>query len=438
MTLNPNATAEAVAHLAARPLLVHEAHALEVIQAYINAEAILADPAASTAMTGSAAQARYQVERGVAIIPINGPLVSRGDMIGDGYRMTSYSAIVKEFGRAAGDPSIRAIVAAVNSPGGTVDGVLAAAEAIRAARAEKPVVAHVAGMAASAGYWLASQADEIVLADDLAQVGSIGVYTMHMDLSGLLEKIGVQISLISSGRHKVDGHPFAPLPPDVRGSIQQEIDDLRLMFAREVAAGRAARGLTSDLALQTEARMYRALNVATGDREAIAMKLADSVGTRAAVLASLTTSGRGSRRSNGGHSMGNNAGAPGAEASGIALAEHEAAVARAREEGHAAGLADGRRAERERRNAIVTSEEASGREAAAAALADTTDLSAEEARRALAAMPKGNSVASVAARAAHGTATGVSADVDPPNAKKATPINAAEIFGARRKAVGAA
>ncbi|CUA90906.1 Peptidase family S49 [Chelatococcus sambhunathii] len=393
MTLNPNVAAEAVAHLAARPLLVHEAHALEVVQAYINAEAVIRDPEASAAMAAAGTKARYQVERGVAIIPITGPLVSRGDMIGDGYRMTSYGAIATEFARAADDPSIRAIVAAVNSPGGTVEGVLGAAGAIRAARAAKPVVAHVTSMAASAGYWLASQADEIVLADDLAQVGSIGVYTMHMDISGLLEKVGVQISLISSGRHKVDGHPFAPLPSDVRGSIQQEIDDLRLMFAREVAAGRSARGLTSDLALATEARMFRALNVATGDREAIAMKLADSVGTRAAVLASLTSNGRGSRRIDGGHSMGMNAGAPGAETSpGILKADHDAAVAKAREdgraEGHAAGLAEGRKAERERRAAIVGSEEAQGREAAAAALADTTDLSADEAKRALAAMPK--------------------------------------------------
>lgn len=403
MKLDMNAAAEAIAHLAARPMLVHDAHALEVVQAYMHAEAILRDPEASAAMQAGAGRARYAVESGVAIIPINGALVSRGDMIGDGYRATSYGAVVTELNRAVNDPSISAIMLAVNSPGGTVEGVLGAASAIRAARDAKPVTAHVTGMAASAGYWLAAQADEIVLADDLAQVGSIGVYTMHADISGLLSQIGIDISLISSGRHKVDGHPFAALPDAVRADMQQEIDDLRLMFAREVAAGREVRGLTSDLALATEARMFRALNPRTGDREAIDRKLADRIGTRADVLASMTTpAARYSRRINGDGRMTNANGNAGTDKTGISTEAHEAAVAAARAEGHAAGLAEGRKAERDRRAAILASEEAKDRQAAAAALADTTDLSVDQAKAALAAMPKvgASAVPSLAERTA--------------------------------------
>lgn len=273
------------ASLAARPLLIYEPHVLEFREAFLDAERALAEPqAAAAGYAGD--RPRYAVLDGVAVIPILGALISRGDFMGDGFRFTSYGAVAREVNRAAGDPRIRGIVLAISSPGGTVDGVLSAAGAIRAARAQKPVVAHVTSMAASAGYWLAAQSDEIVLNDDLTVVGSIGVYTMHMDISKLLTDAGIDVTLISSGAHKVDGHPFAPLPEAVRGRIQTEVDDLRLMFAREVAAGRGPL-LTERAALATEARVYRALNPRTGDREAITNKLADRVGSLDAVVRSL-------------------------------------------------------------------------------------------------------------------------------------------------------
>lgn len=273
------------AALASRPLLVSDLHILEFREAFLEAERLLAEPqAAATGYVDD--RPRYAVLDGVAVIPILGALVSRGDFMGDGYRFTSYGAVAREVSRAAGDPRVRGIVLAISSPGGTVDGVLSAAGAIRAARAQKPVVAHVTSMAASAGYWLAAQADEIVLADDLTVVGSIGVYTMHMDVSKLLADAGIDVTLISSGAHKVDGHPFAPLPEAVRAAIQTEVDDLRLMFARDVAAGRGPR-LSERAALSTEARVYRALNPRTGDREAITHKLADRVAPLGAVLSGI-------------------------------------------------------------------------------------------------------------------------------------------------------
>src|SRR5690606_11357145 len=156
-------------------------------------------------------------------------------------------------------------------------GILAPSEAIRAAKAVKPVTALVGSVAASGGYWIAAQADEIVLSDDFSRVGSIGVYTMHIDYSKMLENAGIDVSIISSGKNKVDGNPYEPLPESVRAEIQEEVDDLRLMFAREVAAGRAA--LTVEAALATEARVYSALNPRTQARPAIEAKLADRMGS---------------------------------------------------------------------------------------------------------------------------------------------------------------
>ncbi|MDC7784775.1 S49 family peptidase [Rhodoplanes sp. TEM] len=370
------------AALASRPLLIYEPHALEFREAYLEAERLLAEPQAAAGSYSDDAP-RYAVVDDVAVIPINGALISRGDYIGGSY-YTSYGAITREVRRATADTSIRAIVTAISSPGGTVEGILGAAGAIREARlAGMPVVAHVRGMAASAGYWLAAQSDEIVLNDDLALVGSIGVYTMHMDVSKLLTDIGINVSLISSGRHKVDGHPFAPLPADVRERIQMEVDDLRLMFAREVAAGRPK--LTAELALSTEARVYRALNPRTGDREAITNKLADRVDSLDAVIGKLPRASR--RAFSGGLRMENQNGTPAATTPSTTDQ-----IAAAREEGRKAGVSEGIKVgidtERARISAIIGHAEAEGREQLARTFAFDTDMTVDKVAALLKSAPK--------------------------------------------------
>jgi len=126
----------------------------------------------------------------------------------------------------------------------------------------------VAEHAFSAGYALASQADRILLPRTGA-VGSIGVVVMHADLSDELDQDGVRVTLIHSGRHKVDGNPYQPLPDAVRDDIQREIDVLRFLFTETVAAGRAER-LSQEAALATEAATYRGA-------DAVAAGLADEV-----------------------------------------------------------------------------------------------------------------------------------------------------------------
>nr|WP_296643435.1 S49 family peptidase [Roseibaca sp.] len=128
--------------------------------------------------------------------------------------------------------------------------------------------ARIAARAFSAGYALASQADRILLPRTGA-VGSIGVVVLHADMSGQLDQDGVRVTLIHSGRHKVDGNPYQPLPEGVRGDIQREIDVLRFLFAETVAAGRAGR-LSEDAAMATEAATYLGA-------DAVAAGLADQV-----------------------------------------------------------------------------------------------------------------------------------------------------------------
>jgi len=210
----------------------------------------------------------YPVIDGIAVIEISGVLIYRGGWIGQSSGQTSYEGIAAQIDAAASDPNVRGLALEIDSFGGEVAGIFDLADRIRAIRATKPVWAFVAEHAFSAGYALASQADRILLPRTGA-VGSIGVVVMHADLSGELDQDGVRVTLIHSGRHKVDGNPYQPLPDAVRDDIQREIDVLRFLFTETVAAGRAER-LSQEAALATEAATYRGA-------DAVAAGLADEV-----------------------------------------------------------------------------------------------------------------------------------------------------------------
>lgn len=223
-------------------------------------------------------QSPFCLQDGIAVIEVSGVLVHRGAWIGQSSGQTSYEGIAAQLASAASDPAVRGIALEIDSFGGEVAGVFDLADAIRAARAVKPVWAFVAEHAFSAGYALASQADQIVLPRTGA-VGSIGVVVMHADLSGQLSDAGVTVTLIHSGAHKVDGNPYAPLPDPVRARIQAEIDSIRSLFAETVAAGRGRR-MSAEAALATEAECYRGA-------EAVAAGLADEVSDPASAFANF-------------------------------------------------------------------------------------------------------------------------------------------------------
>ena len=223
-------------------------------------------------------QVPFALQDGIAVIEITGVLVHRGAWIGQSSGQTSYEGIAVQLAAAASDPAVRGIALEIDSFGGEVAGVFDLADAIRAARAAKPVWAFVVEHAFSAGYALASQADCIIL-PRTGGVGSIGVVVMHADLSGQLSDAGVTVTLIHSGARKVDGNPYEPLPDPVRGRIQAEIESIRTLFAQTVAAGRGRR-LSAEAAFATEAECYRGV-------EAVATGLADEVSDPASAFAAF-------------------------------------------------------------------------------------------------------------------------------------------------------
>lgn len=173
----------------------------------------------------------------IAVIPIVGVIEHRMEALGNISGGMSPDTIAKSFRAALNDSSVSSIVLDIDSPGGTVYGLMELGDEIRAARGKKPVVAVANSVAASAAYWLGAQAEEFVVTPS-GQVGSIGVVSMHQNIAALLEKEGVEITLIHSSKFKTEGNPFQALGEEAYASIKADVDAYDGHFHRAVAKGR--------------------------------------------------------------------------------------------------------------------------------------------------------------------------------------------------------
>lgn len=175
----------------------------------------------------------------IAVIPVWGVLSPRMGMVNNisGPGGTSTEAVGLALQQAVENQSVSAIVLDVDSPGGSVFGLQELSDRIHAARQRKPVVAVANSLAASAAYWIASQADELVVAPG-GQVGSIGVIAYHDDLSKKAEQVGVRRTFITAGRFKAEGNEFEPLSDEARASMQSKVDAYYDTFIRAVSRGR--------------------------------------------------------------------------------------------------------------------------------------------------------------------------------------------------------
>lgn len=211
------------------------------------------------------------VRDATAIIPVVGTIFPRASMIGASTGGTSLSAIMHDLRVAMRSDQIERVVMLVDSPGGVVSSLGEAADGIRAA--EKPVTAFVAGMGASAAYWLASQATEIVL-DRSASVGSIGVVATVSRQEGTDQNGRRAYEIVSSG---------APLKrPDVstedgRAAIQADVDAIEEVFVADVASGRR---VTTERVRNDFGR-----GAMVSAARAVAAGMADRIGTLESVLA---------------------------------------------------------------------------------------------------------------------------------------------------------
>ena len=146
--------------------------------------------------------------------------------------------VVRELDDYGEDPSVRAIVVRIQSPGGVVGPTQEIYDTILRIRNQgKPVVASMGSVAASGGYYLAAAATRIV-ANPGTLTGSIGVIMQLAEIEGLLKKVGVRYEVIKAGRYK-DSATFArPMTPEARALLQALLDDKHDQFITAIAEGR--------------------------------------------------------------------------------------------------------------------------------------------------------------------------------------------------------
>ena len=166
------------------------------------------------------------------------------------------------------DSSVRAVIVAIDSPGGSVAGGEALHAALARLARSKPVVATMGGTAASAGYMVALPAAR-VFAREATVTGSIGVILQSFDASTLLSTLGVRVESLPSGVFKDQPSPFHPLSEEGRAQLMRVVRDLHEQFVAMVAAGR-------DMPVE-RVRELADGRVFTG-REAIGLGLVDAIG----------------------------------------------------------------------------------------------------------------------------------------------------------------
>lgn len=176
---------------------------------------------------------------GIAVLPLYGVVTQRGNMVDDvsGPGSVSTQQFASALRQALADDTVSQILIDIDSPGGSVYGVSELADEIASARAQKPVVAIANSLAASAAYWIGCSACEFYVSPG-GEVGSIGVWQAHFDHSQALTAEGVTPTLISAGKYKVEGNPYAPLNDEAQGFMQSRVDDYYASFTKAVARGR--------------------------------------------------------------------------------------------------------------------------------------------------------------------------------------------------------
>ncbi|MFQ3664452.1 MAG: S49 family peptidase [Sphingomonadaceae bacterium] len=217
-------------------------------------------------------------ESGIAVVPVLGPLVGRGDWLTALFGATDYGAIGSAVAAAFAEPSARAVLLELDSPGGEVGGLFDLVDRLVSLReaAQKPLWAVASESALSAAFAIASAADRLYVTRT-GEVGSVGVVAIHVDESAADAMAGLKWTLIHAGAKKVDGNLHEPLSPEAFADIQADVDALHDELVALIARNR---NMSPDAVRATQAAIYRG-------RRGIDIGFADRLGSVDQALADL-------------------------------------------------------------------------------------------------------------------------------------------------------
>ena len=176
----------------------------------------------------------YAIHDGVALMEIVGPMTKYGSSFAPMGAMLEARRTLRA---AVADPRVRAVVMRIDSPGGTVAGTDDLANEVAAAAEKKPIVAFAEDLMASAAYYVASQADEIV-ATRSTDIGSIGVLMVIDDFSGMYAMKGIKTHVLSTGAQKGAGVEGTPITNEQLDEWQRMVDEHMEFFVSAISRGR--------------------------------------------------------------------------------------------------------------------------------------------------------------------------------------------------------
>lgn len=214
---------------------------------------VVIQPQALSGEWQGANRAGYEIVGGIALIAIEGTLVQKLGSLEPYSGMTGYDGIRQNFVSALHDPEVQAIAFLIDSPGGEVAGAFDLSDLIFEARGEKPIWSILDENAFSAGYAIASAADRIIV-PRTGGTGSVGVITLHVDMSQALAAAGLKVTFLYYGQSKTDGWAELPLSEDAKARYQADINAMGDLFVETVARNR---GMTTAAVKATEARTYQ-------------------------------------------------------------------------------------------------------------------------------------------------------------------------------------
>lgn len=241
------------------------------------------EPKAAQPSQAAPAEKPYQIISRVAVIPVDGIIAKKMNLFTRISGGISTQILARDIKTALADPDVDAIVLDIDSPGGTVDGTEELADVIHAARSIKPVVSYTDGLMASAAYWIGAAADRIYISGDTPTVGSIGVVTAHVDYSKYEEKIGVKTTEIYAGTYKRIASEYAPITPEGKSYLQDQVDYIYSIFANRMAAYRPDK-----LSLPEKGAIAWADGKIFTGKQAVAAGLVDGVSTLERLIADIS------------------------------------------------------------------------------------------------------------------------------------------------------
>lgn len=182
-------------------------------------------------------QPKYEVENGIAYIPLKGVIGKGLTALDKATGGCDVDDVQMWIAQAMDDNEVRAVIMEVDSPGGGIRGVQETAQAYRALGKVKPTLTYCDSLCASAGYYIGSQGNRF-LATPSSEIGSVGVYTTIADYTKALDKEGVKLTVIKSGKYKAMGHPALPLEKEQEEFLQDSVNKDHKIFKDDVKAVR--------------------------------------------------------------------------------------------------------------------------------------------------------------------------------------------------------